>query len=754
MSDLPLDFPPPPAAPTIGQIFPGPNGVIWTWDGQKWTAGAGIGGGTGGGGIPEAPQDGNTYGRNDANWVQVLALTGGTMTGAIMLPSAAPTSPFQAVTKQYVDELAGIGGLYLGTWQVAANTPNISLGGTVDSQNYIAITANPNVAEQAPTGIPGIGGTMISNGDRIVWTTALNIWQRVPGDSLDLQAGDARYLQLAGGTMTGDEYLANGVLLGFEDTQGTPSTIQIQSNNTLVWNVTNSGGGPEMMFSVPVHADDTMLTVGLDTSFSGAVWLSSDPVALMQAATKQYVDSHIAAVAGGLQFVGTINGATGQCAFTAASGISPNPGALPPASAYPNTFVVCDNPGTVPSGPANGIQLSAGDWLVSDGVFWNHIAIGSAGILAQDVAVTPSVLGATNVQQALTNLSTNYLPLAGGTLSGNLFLASPNKLVVGGGSAPSTGPGQIISPYISSTWNGFNAYISSTSPLQASYLANGFAANLSQDTSGNLNISTAPTGVGGTPVTWGLNAQFTPGGNSVFGGNRNINYPVQIAVGPTGNANIVMTVAGVRQWVCGVNADGSFKITDVNAGTDRIAIGTTGNLNLYGPGIVYNFYDDNVFAFLWDGQFVQIIVDGSSQGQYAPLGFNDARYVAAAGGTYSAPFQLGTLGVSGDAGIDGSLTVIGTIYGTVSPPSDEALKENILPSGAFDSLSAIRALRSMSFNWKNGGQYQPFGLIASNVKEVLPDVVRRNRDLDHLDLTALLVHSLRAIQQLAEKIGA
>jgi hypothetical protein len=35
------------------------------------------GGGSGGGGIPEAPIDGKTYGRKDAGWTQVTGGTGG-----------------------------------------------------------------------------------------------------------------------------------------------------------------------------------------------------------------------------------------------------------------------------------------------------------------------------------------------------------------------------------------------------------------------------------------------------------------------------------------------------------------------------------------------------------------------------------------------------------------------------------------------------------------------------------------------------
>jgi hypothetical protein len=59
-------------------------------------------GGGGGAGLPEAPQDGQTYGRLNAAWATVLPLAGGTMTGAVTL-AADPANPLEAATKQYVD---------------------------------------------------------------------------------------------------------------------------------------------------------------------------------------------------------------------------------------------------------------------------------------------------------------------------------------------------------------------------------------------------------------------------------------------------------------------------------------------------------------------------------------------------------------------------------------------------------------------------------------------------------------------------
>lgn len=61
-----------------------------------------LGGGSGSGGISDAPIDGTTYGRNSAAWTHVLDLSGGTLTGPLVL-AGDPTALLGAATKQYVD---------------------------------------------------------------------------------------------------------------------------------------------------------------------------------------------------------------------------------------------------------------------------------------------------------------------------------------------------------------------------------------------------------------------------------------------------------------------------------------------------------------------------------------------------------------------------------------------------------------------------------------------------------------------------
>jgi hypothetical protein len=54
------------------------------------------------GGLIDAPADGSSYGRLNHTWTGVLPLTGGTLTGALIL-NANPTVGLGAATKQYVD---------------------------------------------------------------------------------------------------------------------------------------------------------------------------------------------------------------------------------------------------------------------------------------------------------------------------------------------------------------------------------------------------------------------------------------------------------------------------------------------------------------------------------------------------------------------------------------------------------------------------------------------------------------------------
>lgn len=95
-----------PDNPTNGQIFVGPDGTTWSWDGVKWRGGIG----------------GTAY----------LPLTGGTLTGPLIL-SGDPSAPLGASTKQYVDTKSGqylplAGGTLSGPLTTPGVTANVLSG--------------------------------------------------------------------------------------------------------------------------------------------------------------------------------------------------------------------------------------------------------------------------------------------------------------------------------------------------------------------------------------------------------------------------------------------------------------------------------------------------------------------------------------------------------------------------------------------------------------------------------------------------
>jgi hypothetical protein len=54
-------------------------------------------------GIPDAPNDGKMYARENAAWDLCVPVAGGTMTGRLVLAGSVPNDPQAAVTKSYVD---------------------------------------------------------------------------------------------------------------------------------------------------------------------------------------------------------------------------------------------------------------------------------------------------------------------------------------------------------------------------------------------------------------------------------------------------------------------------------------------------------------------------------------------------------------------------------------------------------------------------------------------------------------------------
>ena len=254
------------------------------------------------------------------------------------------------------------------------------------------------------------------------------------------QEPGARYLNILGGMMEGELYLFHDPLYPTE-----------AATKAYVDSVVGSGGGGP-------SGDFLPLTGG---ALTGPLFLPSAlPTINTQAAHKLYVDQRdaylqgqISVLAEDLLFVGQCHVVTDVTLFTAASGITPSPGPLPAAQAhYKGYYVIVVDTGRPPAGshiPADDYTLH--DWLICDGSAWVHLKLGLVYFTASQVAVIPAIQGNTDVQSALTWLSTNSMrswnartgavtmTLADVTGVGGAPVASP--LFTGTPRAPTASPG-------------------------------------------------------------------------------------------------------------------------------------------------------------------------------------------------------------------------------------------------------------------------------------------------------------------------
>ena len=145
---------------------------------------------------------------------------------------------------------------------------------------------------------------------------------------------------------------------------------------------------------------------------------------------------------GSLVFGGTYNASTSKMASTTTAGIAAGLAVgsnLPsPSSTTDGVYVVVDVAGT-PSAPAPVVSLSPPDYILgvtnSAGSSWNEIDLSQtvAGQVASNITFTPyGQLSSTNVQDALQELETEKMGLAGGTVTGQLLIGNTGSLVFEG----------------------------------------------------------------------------------------------------------------------------------------------------------------------------------------------------------------------------------------------------------------------------------------------------------------------------------
>jgi hypothetical protein len=106
--------------------------------------------------------------------------------------------------------------------------------------------------------------------------------------------------------------------------------------------------------------------------------------------------------------------------------------ALPAASTSNSSYyLVVSEAGTITTGNAPHVALTPPDIVLSNGTTWTEIDVSQTitAQVASNVSFTPAgSIAATNVQVAIQELDTEKLPLAGGTITGNLEIGTAGSL--------------------------------------------------------------------------------------------------------------------------------------------------------------------------------------------------------------------------------------------------------------------------------------------------------------------------------------
>ena len=125
-------------------------------------------------------------------------------------------------------------------------------------------------------------------------------------------------------------------------------------------------------------------------------------------------------------------------------------------------------------------------------------------------------------------------------------------------------------------------------------------------------------------------------------------------------------------------------------------------------------------------------------------------------GTDDINYFAGNTGIGTNAPGSYKLYVNGTMYATTYAGSDLRWKKNIVPIS--NAMSLVEALQGVSFEWrkdefkdKNFEEGRQIGLIAQDVEQVIPEIVKTDKDgykaIAYEKLTAVLVEALKEQQQ-------
>jgi hypothetical protein len=602
---------------------------------------AGIGGGGTGPGLelPLAIQLGGTHATTAGGALLNLGgvpLAGGQMTGFLRLvgdPRPGATNRNDAVNRGYVDDVVTELNVFEGTWRVSTNVPNLITAPKNAGNYWRAVTLDPNEPEVAAIGIPGISGQTIHNGDILIWNGNQARFELIVGGSLSITEADQWYVGKEGDVMTGHLTLPPNL---------NPSLYMATTRQYVDEALTAYVGG---QLGGYLARGGGVMTGNITMSSGTTVQLPNLPVNSQDAVNKSYVDLEIAKVAAGEATPG-MTALTGDV-LAAGSGSQAaqvvrlrgyNLGATAPsANGQVLTWSTAGGGQWIPQAPGAaaavtsitaGIGLTGGT-ITSQGTIGLSTPVsllhGGTGVSAISASALLGALGGVTTAQL-----GNYLPTAGGNISGSLNVAgvlgnTGGMNALGGLYVAGFYPGQTYGLIVENNAE-FRSQLISTGPN--AFLQ--FAARDEPRTWGWY-------GFGGTARLWdsyvGEQLWVDGSGTVTWRGNfdargwwhrPNASDFAGIFASPGQHARLKFHNDGVRDWLIGPRADnGAWTVQDMtNNYGEYLSIGTDGwtrvgglwsggavqgswveaRGEIYSGGTIYSGWDVSVGATLFAPQ--------------------------------------------------------------------------------------------------------------------------------------------------------
>ena len=273
-----------------------------------------------GGGIPEPPGDGLTYGRQPTLWVPTLPLSGGTVSGDIIIKPTyggaafhldSPGPGWPEVT--WNAQVAGIAAGYFQSSRYGKTRWSVEFGGTqietgvnntgtdflinrFDDDGQVIYPSPLGIVRG--TGVVTIATTLMLGADPTAPMQAATM-QWVGNNYAPIIGGG--YVAKAGDTMSGTLHLKPGAYLQFDDTAGgTGYRYLLGGDNVVSAQSTNTDGSARLLWTLQTLQDGAPFRhyANIQMVSGSKLFLYDIPTSDPEAASKKYVDGVITRAGG------------------------------------------------------------------------------------------------------------------------------------------------------------------------------------------------------------------------------------------------------------------------------------------------------------------------------------------------------------------------------------------------------------------------------------------------------------------------